>query len=219
MKTLIALPCMNKVDTDFMKCMLDLRKSNETYYAIYTSSMIYDSRNNFAANAIVKKFDRVLFIDSDMTFEPDLLERLSADMDKGLHFVSAMAFKRSWPVTPVIYERLVYERQEDGKLNVEAVPFKEYPQDAVFEIAAAGFGCVMVSVDLLTRVLAKYGPPFDPMTQMGEDMAFCHRVHLLGEKMYCDSAVKVGHIGQMIFNEQLYIAQMERPDFIPANMK
>lgn len=204
-KTLIAVPCMDTVPVPFVQSLLNLRKTNETAYAFNANSLIYDSRNTFVANAIGKGYDRILWLDSDMVFEPDLLERLSADMDEtGAEFVTALCFKRRMPTDPVIYKRLVYGRKEDGKLRVKAEPYKDYPKDSLFEIAGSGFGAVMTCTDLLKRVWDTYGPPFDPMTQIGEDLACCWRIGQLGVKMYCDSRIKAGHIGQMIFDERVY---------------
>lgn len=212
-RTLIAIPCMSMVHTQFMQSLLELRKTGNTSYAVYQSSMIYDSRNNFAANALKKGFDRVLWIDSDMTFEPDMLTRLSDDIDEGHDLVAALAFKRQYPVEPVVYKNIEYNPAE---LKVVAEPFRDYPSDSVFPIKGCGFGCVMTTTDLLQRVWEKYGPPFDPLTQMGEDLSFCYRAGLIGADMVCDSRVKVGHIGNVVFDERVYLAQ---PDVAKAREK
>ena len=39
------------------------------------------------------------------------------------------------------------------------------------------------------------------MLGFGEDLAFCLRVKDLGKKVYCDSRIKVGHIGYKTFGE------------------
>ena len=203
-RILIAIPCMSTVHTQFMQSMLDLRKTGNTSYAVYTSSMIYDSRNNFAANALKKGFDRVLWVDSDMVFEPDMLVRLSADIDEGHDLVAALAFKRQYPVEPVVYQSIEYD---PANLKVVAEPYKVYPSDSVFAIRGCGFGCVMTTTELLRRIWEKYGPPFDPLTQMGEDLSFCYRAGLIDADMVCDSRVKVGHIGNVVFDERVYLAQ------------
>jgi GT2 family glycosyltransferase len=52
-----------------------------------------------------------------------------------------------------------------------------------------------------------YGSPFYPLMGMGEDMTFCFRARQAGFKLYCDSRVKIGHIGQKIYDEDSYILQ------------
>ena len=52
MKTLIAIPCMDMVHTDFLRALLSLEVSGEIQFTTAQSSLIYDSRNNLADIAI-----------------------------------------------------------------------------------------------------------------------------------------------------------------------
>ena len=205
MKTLIAIPCMDTVPVTFMTSMLNLHKSEDTHYGVNANSLIYDSRNTFVVNAIDKGYDRVLWIDSDMVFKPDMLDRLSSAMtENNLEYVAALCFKRTLPTAPVVYSAVRYDVDDDGIIKAGADIMYDYPQDSLFEVAGTGFGAVLVKTDLMRRVWDTYGPPFQPMLQMGEDLSFCWRVHQLGVKMYCDSRVKVGHSGLLRFDERLY---------------
>ena len=40
-----------------------------------------------------------------------------------------------------------------------------------------------------------------PAAGFGEDLSFCMRVSQLGETIYADSNIQLGHIGQRIFGE------------------
>ena len=57
----------------------------------------------------------------------------------------------------------------------------------------------MTSVELLKKLVDKYGAPFTPMMGLGEDLSFCLRVTATGSKMYCDSRIMCGHIGQKVY--------------------
>lgn len=213
MKTLIGVPCMDMVQTRFANSLMNLRKSENTYYATLTSSLIYDSRNNITATAINKGYDRVLWLDSDMEFQPDLLEKLTADMNsENLEYVSALYFKRKIPTSPVVYEKLEYGRTEEGILRAKGHTYYDYPREQLFECAGSGFGAVLVSVKLMQDVWDHYGPPFDPMTQLGEDLSFCWRVGQLGRKMWCDSRIKAGHVGPFVFTEDIYLNQNQKDE-------
>lgn len=203
-KILVAIPCMSKVDTDFMMSMLRLRRIHDTHYSTSVASLIYDSRNAFAARAITEGYDRVLFIDSDMIFEPDLLKRLSDDMDTGLDYVSGLFFTRKSPVKPMIYKTLDVSKAEDGTPMAVTETYTDYPRDTLFEVQGSGFGAVLIRTDLMRKVWDTYGPPFMPVPTLGEDLAFCYRARSLGAKLYCDSRVKLGHIGTVVFDETLY---------------
>lgn len=203
MKTLIAVPCFDMVHTDFAKSLIDLQKPPGTSYTFIKNTLIYDSRNTVAASAIEAGFDRVFWMDSDMTFKPDTLVRLSEIMDTGKRFVSGLYFTRRMPnIRPVLFNKMTYT-EHDGVADSEATFFHDYPEGLV-ECEAVGFGCALTSVDLIKRVAEHFGSPFTPFSCMGEDMAFCLRVRELGEKIYCDTRIKCGHLGTVEITEETY---------------
>lgn len=209
MKTLIAIPCMDMVHTVFMRSLIGMDKVGAVQFGISCSSLIYDARNGLCKQAIKEKCDRILWLDSDMDFSPDFMKILSADMDEGREFVSGLYFKRKAPIQPVIYREVGYWRSEDGSVTPIALPFDDYPRDQIFPIKGAGFGGVMVSVDLVNRVVEKFGQPFSPILGFGEDLSFCKRVEELGVPMYCDSRAKMGHVGLGTITEDLYLRTLE----------
>ena len=193
MKYLIAVPCMDMVNTMFMMSLISLNKPPESKVAVCRSSLVYDSRNKLAEIAVNNDFDRVLWLDSDMSFEPDMMTRLIADMDEGREFVCGIYHSRKTPIRPVIYAEL---RENDGV--TEAINIDPIPENSVFEIAAAGFGCVMMNTDVLKRAAGENDYPFVPIKGWGEDLSFCVKAKRAGVKLWCDSGVKVGHIGQAL---------------------
>lgn len=205
MKTLIAVPCFDMVHTDFMRCLIDLEKPEGTVYTILKNTMIYNARNTIAANAVKMGFDRVLWFDSDITFEEDTLIRLSEDIDKGFDMVSGLYFLRKPNTKPVIFDNLVWRVNGDGLCESGATYYEEYPKDTLFPVAGCGFGCVMITTDLLKRVSEKHGAPFTPLMGLGEDLTFCHRAAQIGAKIMCDSRIKCGHIGSVEFDESWYL--------------
>lgn len=209
MKTLICLPCMDMVHTAFLKSILGMRKVGETKYTITCSSLIYDSRNQMAKKAVEEGYDRVLWLDSDMDFEPDLMERLSKHIDEGKEFITGLYFTRKAPVRPVIYSECGYFEKEDGAILPVVVWYDDYPKDSVFQVQAAGFGCVMMTTDLIKRVADKYGLPFAPMLGFGEDLSFCGRASQVGAEMWCDSTIKCGHVGLGTITENVYLSQQK----------
>lgn len=196
MRTLIAVPCMDMVHTLFMVSLLNLRKPEGTEIAVSSSSLVYDARHMLAHKGVVDGFDRILWLDSDMHFQPDLLERLSADMDEGREFVSALYFTRKTPITPCVYEICHDIMKPNGEAEPTATPFREIHDD-LFECEGVGFGAVMMTTDLIKRV-GKL--PFFPMHGYGEDLSFCRRAREVGAKLYCDGRIKVDHVGNTFIN-------------------
>lgn len=208
-KILVAVPCMSMVHTDFMTSLIRLQRLPGTEYTFTVATLIYDSRNAMTVKAIEEEFDRILFIDSDMVFEPDLLIRMSQDMDAGPDYVSGVYFSRKYPVKPMIYKTVDARKAEDGSVRAVTDGYENYPINQVFTIEGSGFGAVMIKTELIRNVWDKYGPPFMPTPIMGEDLAFCWKAKQLGAKMICDSRIKLGHVGNVIFDESMYLTEKE----------
>ena len=200
MKTLIAVPAMGWVYTEFLQALLELDKP-DAHISIQKNSLIYDSRNNLAWAAVSRGYDRVLWLDSDMSFDPDLLTQLNADMDEnGLDYVCGVFTQRNEKRMPCIYYNIHWENT-GTKLITSATPVQDVPA-GLFEIAGSGFGAVLTKTAMLKAVGEEYGLPFMPMPGLGEDLAFCWRAKQLGYKMYCDGRIDVGHIGQFTYRRQ-----------------
>ena len=208
-KTLIAVPCHDMVHAEFTRALMNLDKPAGTGFEMITNTLIYTSRNLIAQEAVKSGFDRVLWIDSDMIFPSDTLIRLSADLDEGRDIVSALCFTRRENSVPCIQSDLTWEVKPDGWVNTNAYIYLDYPREQVFEVAGCGFGCVMTSAALLKKMLDKYGAPFYPLMGMGEDTTFCFRARQDGVKIYCDSRIKIGHIGSKVFDETNYLFQKQ----------
>ena len=194
MRTLIAIPCMDMVHTAFMASLLSMDKPGDTEVAISSSSLVYDARHMLGHKAVAEGWDRVLWLDSDMHFGPDLMQLLSADLDKGLDFVSALYFTRKTPVKPCVYSRVTPMTEDQAP---EAVNCTEVPP-GLFEIEGCGFGACMMRTGLLRQAGRL---PFFPIYGMGEDLAFCYRLRSQGVKIWCDSRIRVDHIGQTFINQ------------------
>ena len=195
-KVLIAVPALDTMPTQTAYSMLSLKRDCPSRYSFIVRASCADARNMLAREAIESGADRVLWIDSDMVFRDDLMLRLGEDLDAGWDMVCGLYFKRELPVTPVIYKSI---DAEAGK----AVPYDDYQQDALFSVAGCGFGAVMMTVDLLKKV-DDPAYAFTPISGLSEDLSFCWRAGNVGARMACDSRIKVGHVGQITYGEQMY---------------
>lgn len=212
MRILIAVPCMDMVHAHFTSCLCNLLlqdHDDEICVEFGVSSLIYDTRNQLIERAINGNFDRVLWLDSDMVFEPEILRILNEDLN---HFdvVSGLYFKRVRPITPVVFKRCDIEKLEDNKLKPVSEPYFDYPQNTIFEIAACGFGCVAMNVAALKSVVDTYGKMlFSPVNGFGEDMSFCMRARSAGLHLWCDSRIKLGHDGYHVYDEETYLKELQ----------
>ena len=204
MRTMIAVPCMDMVHTDFMRSALSLEHRDETQFYFSQASLVYDGRNKLAEAAISGEFDRVLWLDSDVVFDRFLFRRLSEHLDLGREMITGLYFGRKAPIRPMIYRELQLTRDENGSERAAAENFDGYERDSLFRVAGCGFGAVMMTTELIRRVRDRFGLPFFPAQGFGEDLAFCRRVSALGTEIWCDSSIKLGHVGLSIIDEDTY---------------
>ena len=207
MKTMIAVPCMDKIHTEFARCLIDLEKTNDTKICFKQSSLIYDSRNLLSLTALGMEFDRVLWLDSDMTFTAETLTQLHNVMDRGYDLVTGLYVKRKAPVIPVLYKTILPPDTSKPDIKKCVIDYLDYPTDDIFPVAGCGFGCVLTSTALLEKVWKRFGPAFSPLPGAGEDISFCYRAGLVGASMVCDSSVRCGHIGGVTFTPEIYEKQ------------
>lgn len=212
MKTLIGIPCMDKIDTLFAVSLMQMRRVGETHTDIKRGSLIYDARNEIAIDAITNEADYVLWLDSDMKFDADLMERLTEHMENGCDMVTGLYFKRTYPTEPVISRTLMPPELIDDTMVKRITVYDDYPQNALFPVQGCGFGAVMMKTELIRAVWDKFGPPFHPYPWCGEDYAFCYRVNQLGRTIWCDSRIKLGHVGQAVYGEETWLNQKRKSE-------
>ena len=177
-------------------------------------------------NAITKAFldesqaEWLFFVDSDMGFAADTVERLIAAADKdarpvvgGLCFAMKTAGRSSYygilyRATPTLYE---FADLED---RVGFVPMFNYPRDEAVKVAATGAACVLIHRSALDAVRASYGDVWwdtikHPVgTTFSEDLSFCVRVAGCDLPLFVDTSVKTTHAkGSMFLDEEFYDRQ------------
>ena len=209
MKTLIAIPCMAMMHTDFVQSLVNLTRISPpgTSVCYKQSSLVYDARNLLAITAMQNGYDRILWLDSDMTFPPDTLQRLSDDMDAGGYdLVTGLYVKRTMPTRPVLYKHIAPPDMSEPDIKKCVIDCLDYPTDTVFPVAGCGFGCVLTTTDLIRRLFDRFGPAFTPLPWASEDISFCYRATLIGAKQVCDPRIPLGHLGLVQFTQQAYFA-------------
>lgn len=197
-KVLIAIPCMDMVSARFAQSLATLKKVGQCTVSFLMGSLIYDSRNKLAGYAVQMEADYMLWLDSDMVFPPDTLERMMKTIEENdIDILCGLYFRRTHPFTPVLFNKL----ERDGETLVfEDV--KEIPED-LFEVAGCGFGCVLMKTDVLFDIGINW---FTPYIDAGEDCAFCMRAREKGYKIYCDPSISLGHMAYAPVTKEFYNA-------------
>lgn len=195
-KIFVAVPTLNKVDVKFVASWANTVfchgiEDVECHPQFVVDSMTYTARINLADVALKSGCDYILWLDSDMVFPADTLQRLLIH-DKD--FVTGIYFQRRGDHAPVIYS---------GVDEVGRVVYADYPKDKLFQVAACGFGCVLMKTKVIQEVAkASGGATFQPLNGIGEDLSFCYRWQQAGGEIWCDPTIKLGHIGEYVFTEE-----------------
>lgn len=204
MKILICVPSMDQVAAGFAQSLATLNKVGECSVSFICGSLVYDSRNKLARQALEMGADYTVWFDSDMIFEPNTMEKLIKHLESGCDVVSGLYFRRCPPFSPVLFKQL-----DLSGSHCKWKDYNDYPKDELFELEGIGFGCCAVKTEILLAMSVKYKDFFSPINGVGEDLSFCWRARSLGYKIYCDPSIKCGHVGHMIINEHFFNAQQE----------
>lgn len=160
------------------------------------------ARELIAEHAIRDGCDYLLMYDDDMILPTDMFERLFAHQ---VDIVAPLAFTRLAPFRPVIYNLTSgYDpvQKEDYYINFE-VP--NYPRNQLTQVDAIGFGAVLIDLKVLKSLPQKW---FMTTSGAGEDIHFCHKAGKAGFKVFVDTSVKLGHLGErLIVTEEIYDKQ------------
>lgn len=206
MKILIAIPCMSMMHTRFVKCLISMRLPENTKVMMTENSLVYDARNTMVVKALEGGYSHIFWLDSDMTFQPDILYRLAEDAEQ-YDYVTALCFARRLPTKPILCKSITWEQTDNGVIH-EAIDMPDYPKDQLFEIAGSGSAACLVRTSLYEAVAERWKQAaYQPLQQLGEDYSFCWKLGQMGVKMACDSRIKVGHIGEIEVTEELYEGQ------------
>lgn len=205
MKIFIAVPSMDTVPALFCQSLALLQRAGDTVIGFEVGSLVYNARNNLARQAVKSEADWVLWLDSDMVFGPDLLQRMiKVCTENDIDFLTALCFRRKPPYTPCLFDRL--EKIDKGASYTALMSVPE----GRFQVGGCGFAGVLMSMDVLLSVMAKFnGRMFEPIDGFGEDVAFCWRARQCGYDIWCDSGIELGHVGSFVVTRSIFEAYNE----------
>lgn len=128
--------------------------------------------------ALYRQCSHLLFLDDDMLFPPNVIEKLLSD---DVPLVGGLYFGRNTPHLPIAYHHV------EGNQWVAITKWKAGLQ----HVDAIGTGCMLIRRDLLEKMERPYFK-FDDV--MGEDMYFCERAKQLGVPVLLDGDVVCKHL-------------------------
>lgn len=169
---------------------------------------VTNARNEIVAAFLETGIDWLWFIDTDMVFPPDVLERLLKTADKRERpIVGALCFKwrNGREAVPTIYTI-----NEENRI----VENLGYPPDAVVP-CLTGAGCILIHKSVLQKVGVEFPKPYQWFREdayhgmpISEDLTFCLRAISQGFPVHVDTSIVVGHEKPVIIDHNVHAAQM-----------
>ena len=193
MKVLLGMPCVKTIPYKTVMSLLKTVKKGAVEPFVVDGALIYDARDMIAKFAIEKGYDYILYVDSDMVFDADCLNKLLAhnkDIVTGL-YVTRRGENKNVAYKQVIKRRLFPYREPKLIHDTYSCGYAE--------IAACGFGFCLIKTDVVKCMAKKYKSLFEPYGGLGEDIAFCERAKKCGYKIFIDREVKIGHVGETVY--------------------
>jgi GT2 family glycosyltransferase len=182
------------IPTPFMKSLIDMIQYNDEYLLGANEQIFYNtavmSYHSMARNHLVydMRGDWLLMLDTDQTFEPDLLTRLKWVMDKNnLDVLTGLYFKKYEPYNPVIYKDI-------GDWKLETIDEWDKSKE-IIEIDSAGGGCLLAKAQVYNAIIDKFNEmPFLEIPNNSEDNSFFWRLKQSGIKAYCSPHIQTKHL-------------------------
>ena len=187
------------------------REGTQSIYTV-AGTLIFDQRNKLAEAALNEGADYILWLDADMRFPKNTIERLLAH-DKDI--VGVNATTRNYPVAPTAkHLECDFEANESTWL-----PVNSKGKAGIERVAAIGCG-VMLCKAKVFQDTAKPWFWFYSLKNgktLGEDVHFCIAAHDAGFETWVDHGLsnEIGHIGQYTYSWQDIkdgSEQLQRPE-------
>lgn len=205
-----------------------LRKGGVELRALTGSGGIPASRNKCVADFLKSDSEWLWFVDSDMGFAPDTVDRLveSADPDER-PIMGALCFQQKrcgagdfgavrYRIQTTLLEWL--EIEDTGERGFRAI--EDYKRDAVVPVSATGSACILVHRRVYEDISDKHGAGtwYDLISMPGaggkgrsrtfsEDLSFCIRAAAVGASVHVNTSVKTTHDKDGIYlDEEMYDA-------------
>lgn len=145
------------------------------YYVLtHEGSMLHLMRERLVQRALELKCTHILFVDSDMVFQPDAVLKL---LKRKKLVIGAPYNRRQLPLTTT----LVKPKDMSKKLT---------------ECEAVATGFMLIDLKIMKDLKE---PWFFWDKDMGEDYWFCRLAREAGHKVWCDLTVPIKHVGDYAY--------------------
>lgn len=192
----------------------------EITFAWFTGFPRVDAmRDSALQQALRDGFSHVLFLDADMIWPSNVLERMLRHHAAGI--VGGLYLLKGPPYSPVALGNIV--ERKDG------VDRYAYQTDYGTELVAVnvlGMGCTLIPLEAVRRLGARpwfeYQDDGEGWPRVSEDVPFCRKAKAAGVPVLFDPTVKCGHVTTQVIDERFhrrYQASQRAAEASPATLE
>jgi hypothetical protein len=203
-RCVILVPVGGAIEHECDEALRELERRGYPVWRVRGYAAVDAARNQMATDALAQGFDELMWVDSDVVFRPEDVERLRSHR---LPLVCGLYAKKS--------------KREMACAFLPGTPKVVFgPHGGLVEVLYAGFGFTLTRRELhetMQRTLnlpdcnAAFGerlvPYFQPLVvpqgagfwYLGEDYAFCERARQCGAKVIADATIRLWHVGTYRF--------------------
>ena len=163
---------------------------------------VAENRNYLVVQAQRNGSEYILFIDDDMTFPPDTLERLLAHKKE---VVGVNSYSRCLPLSSTV--GLLDKNGEYLRPEHHTAWECRIPKE-LFKCYFVGAGVLLIDMKVFEQIEKPYFEfttykkgEFKGMVKVGEDGSFCEKVKKAGGEIWCDGSLPIFHIGEYLYGK------------------
>jgi len=185
--------CGGKVDPQFFQCwtklILEAKRDGDRAILPVIELPHHFSANTLIDSLLMTNCDSLLFVDDDMVFSPNDLDKLRDDED-GFNYdmLQGLCLSRNYPHRP-----LIMEPWENGQFKINTIP----QVNTIVDVAYCGLAFTLCRRSIIEKVAVN--KPSDEMFfhwgEKGdsEDSVFSAKIRAVGGKLGVNTKVCIGH--------------------------
>lgn len=222
----IAIPTRDKVSVQLFLSLMNTDWSFVPPDRPIEWSVIQGSILTAQRNELVQRMrgDWIIFIDADMVFDVSAIQQLIAAREEGDYdILGGLCFQRVAPFQPTLYMR---EQPTSG-----GYLFLEQWDDGIVEVDGTGLAFVIIHRRVFERIVQTFDnrpsfvwPSYEERIRVkspdffkwignvGEDLRFCQDAKASGSKIFVDTRIKIGHVGDTVFDERSFFRELALRD-------